>query len=1351
MNAIAKTLVSEKSEGNQLHSLDPLLRPESIALIGASRRRNSVGNDMIRNLVPSGFTGPVFPINPSYKKLYGWTCYTAISELPQSVDLAVLSVPNRVLEQVVIECIEAGARALVIFASAEVDEAPDDRLRDRVGRLAHEAGVPLCGANCMGFFNPKHNLRAFSAYHPDPINTGGLTYIAQSGSLLQALLFNDERLCFNLAVSTGQELVTTAADYLDFALEQPETKCVAMVLEAIRDPEGFVQALAKAEKSGIPIIVLKLGRTEAGANFALSHTGAIAGDAEVYEALFRRYGVISVSDLNELAATALIMCCDKKLAEGGVSAVLDSGGERELIVDVASDENVIFADISDKTKAVLTANLDTGLTAENPVDAWGTGRDFEAVFENCLLALMEDDNTALGMFVADLAEDLDLHAGYVEVCQSVARATDKPLIVMTNYSAWSHRKHAVRLSRAGVIVLDGTVSTMRAIKNAMTYRDFIAQKDFKEMAHVENSNAEVWRKKLRNSAGPLTEDEGYRLLQDYGIRVPEFGIVESADHVAQAIAAIGFPMVAKIAEPGILHKSDVGGVLLNITNEEEAQAAYKELSHKLGPRVLFSRMVDGDAEMAFGLVKDEQFGCFVMIAFGGVWIEILKDSQLAKVPVNRDVAERQIANLKMAKVLEGVRGAPPCDVPALIETYIKFSQMVTDLGDDLSEVDINPILVSATGVIAVDSLIVPANTNNTEVTTGDSLNEQSSLLSPTTTETIVESALDDHIPTDLVLYQRNGPIAEITLNLPSKLNSITPEMIESLNQKMDIAESDSMVRVIALFGNGRAFSAGFDLGTMTEDPSLEEMSTALQQDFDVIMRFWNSKKPTISAVQGYALGGGFELAMACDVTIAADNAMFGEPEPKFGSGIVALLLPWLTGPKQAREMLLFGNDRVNAERALQVGLVNAVVPQAELIERAREMANNAAKLDSLAVRMTKDAINKSYGRMGIEGALCEALAIDIQIETSETEESRTFKRLLATEGTKAAIAWREARFATNNTPNATTDDETMTYTALVVDKVDDTVTQTLQTLNNETLPDGDVTIAVEYSSVNYKDGLCLSATGGLVRQFPHVPGIDYAGTVEHSTDPRYSAGDKVVLTGWRVGENHWGGYATRTRIAADKLVPLPEGLNTAQAMTVGTAGLSAMLAVMALEKHGLKPGDGEVLVTGATGGVGSVAVAILAKLGYSVAAVTGSTEHSNFLISLGATRIIAREELAETVKRPLETESWAGCIDAVGGSMLARILGQMKHGGSVAAIGLAGGANLPATMVPFLLRGINLLGIDSVMQPFENRQEAWRRIASDLPIEKIEALTTTIPLSEVAGIGSRILTGDVRGRTVVEL
>jgi acrylyl-CoA reductase (NADPH) len=327
------------------------------------------------------------------------------------------------------------------------------------------------------------------------------------------------------------------------------------------------------------------------------------------------------------------------------------------------------------------------------------------------------------------------------------------------------------------------------------------------------------------------------------------------------------------------------------------------------------------------------------------------------------------------------------------------------------------------------------------------------------------------------------------------------------------------------------------------------------------------------------------------------------------------------------------------------------------------------------------------------------------------------------------------------------------FNALVVNKDEESgkTSAAVEKISTDQLPEGNVVVNVEYSTVNYKDGLCIGPGGGLVREYPHVPGIDFAGTIESSDDPRYSAGDSVVLTGWRVGEVHWGGYAQKARVNADWLVPLPSGLSSRQAMAVGTAGFTAMLAVTALEDHGLKPDQGPVLVTGAAGGVGSVATAILANLGYEVAAVTGRPETEEYLRALGATQIVPREEINETVKRPLERETWAGCVDAVGGDMLARVLGQMKYGGSVSAVGLAGGAGLPTTVIPFLLRGVNLLGIDSVMQPYDNRLRAWERIAKDLPMDKLEAMIHPATLSDLPALGKDILKGQVKGRVVVDV
>ncbi len=326
------------------------------------------------------------------------------------------------------------------------------------------------------------------------------------------------------------------------------------------------------------------------------------------------------------------------------------------------------------------------------------------------------------------------------------------------------------------------------------------------------------------------------------------------------------------------------------------------------------------------------------------------------------------------------------------------------------------------------------------------------------------------------------------------------------------------------------------------------------------------------------------------------------------------------------------------------------------------------------------------------------------------------------------------------------------FNALVVNKGEDEKTSAaVEQISVDQLPEGNVTVAVEYSTVNYKDGLCIGSGGGMVRNYPHVPGIDFSGTVEASDDDRYSPGDKVVLTGWRVGEVQWGGYSQKARVNADWLVPLPELISSKQAMAIGTAGLTAMLAIIALEQHGLQKSNGSILVTGGSGGVGSVAIAILSKLGYKVATVTGRPESADYLKSLGASIIVPREELNEAIKRPLEKQVWSGCVDTVGGEMLARVFGQMFYGSSVAAVGNAGGARLPASVMPFILRGVNLLGIDSVMQPYQNRLKAWERLASDLPMDKLEAMITPATLSDLPRLGVDILKGQVRGRVVVDV
>ncbi len=325
------------------------------------------------------------------------------------------------------------------------------------------------------------------------------------------------------------------------------------------------------------------------------------------------------------------------------------------------------------------------------------------------------------------------------------------------------------------------------------------------------------------------------------------------------------------------------------------------------------------------------------------------------------------------------------------------------------------------------------------------------------------------------------------------------------------------------------------------------------------------------------------------------------------------------------------------------------------------------------------------------------------------------------------------------------------FKALVLKEAGGKVSAAIQELDDSRLPAGDVTVAVEHSTLNYKDGLVLGGLGRLVRTYPHVPGVDFAGTVAASDNPAWKQGDKVILTGWRVGEAHWGGYAQKARVKGDWLVKLPAGITTKQAMAIGTAGFTSMLAVMALEAHGVAPGAGDVLVTGAAGGVGSVATAILAKLGHRVVASTGRAETHGYLRDLGAAEIIDRATIATPSGKPLDSERWAGCVDAVGGSTLAAILPQIRYRGSVAACGLAGGTKLETTVIPFLLRGVNLLGIDSVMCPKEVRQDAWRRLASDLPLGKLDAMIRMATLAELPALGPQIIAGKIQGRVVVDV
>jgi acyl-CoA synthetase (NDP forming) len=685
------------------HRLDPLLAPASIALVGASTRPHSSGNEMVRMPRLAGFAGRLYPVNPAYPAVEGLRCHPSLASLPETVEHVVLGLANARLEAGLDEAIAHGARAVTVFASGHLDGDPD--LGRRLGERARLAGIALCGGNGMGFYNLDRSLRVVAFDAPLDMRPGPIAYIAQSGSAFGALAHNDRRLGFNLAVSSGAEWATTAADYLDWALEQETTGAVGLFLETVRDPSAFVAGLEKAAARGIPVVVLKVGRTPESAAMALSHTGALAGSDAAYEALFDRHGVLRVDDEDELAATLLLLSHPRRPARGGLAAMHDSGGERELMVDLNAGVGVPFARLSPATAGRLAGRLDPGLAPVNPLDAWGTGANVAEDFAELMGALIEDPDAALGVLFADIRDGYHLSEKYAAAMLAAAARTEKPIAIASNYSLVRHEAIALRLTEAGVPVLDGTRNALRAVRHALAFRDAQVRREAPGASPLPPSGRDRWRARL--AAGePLGEAEALDLLDAYGIATPARR--RAADRAAALAAAetVGWPVALKTAAPGIAHKSEAGGVRLGLGDAEALRSAYDDMAARLGPEVLVQAMAGRGVEAALGAVNDPDFGPYAMVAAGGVLIEILDDRAVSLAPIAAGTAVRMIARLRLARLLAGVRGAPLADAAALADALCRLSHLAADFADLIAEIDVNPVIVGPSGAVAVDALVV---------------------------------------------------------------------------------------------------------------------------------------------------------------------------------------------------------------------------------------------------------------------------------------------------------------------------------------------------------------------------------------------------------------------------------------------------------------------------------------------------------------------------------------------------------------------------------------------------------------------------------------------------------------------
>ena len=691
------------------HPLDALLAPRSIAFVGASTRASSPGNEMIRAALAGGYAdgplgGRVYAINPAHAEVEGLRCYPRLADLPETVEHVVISIANARIEAAFAEAIAHGARAATIFGSCHLDDDPPPRLVGRLRAMAREAGVRICGPNCMGFSNLGAGLHVAAFPFPTDMHPGPVAWISQSGSVYGALAYNDPRLRFHLCASTGAELDVTAADYLDWSLAQPEVRVAGLFLESVRDPAGFTRALETAAAREIPVVVLKSGRHAASAAMAATHTGAVAGDDAAHAALFERHGVLRVYEVEELAATLLMFSQPRRAAPGGLVSIHDSGGECELLIDLAADVGVPIADIGEPTRETLRAHLDPGLAAVNPCDAWGTGRDAVRIFETCFKALLDDPAAALGILSTDLRDGHWHHDNMIEVARRAQAASDKPVLIATNHNMLRNRQQVAKAMTAGVRVIEGTRPALLAARHLLAYRDFQAREPDPAPAGPGEATVQRWRERLRS--GALDESDTLALLAAWGIPVAARRVVSNRAEALAAAADIGYPVALKTAMPGIGHKSEVGGVRLALADASALAAAHDELTARLGPRVLIAAMAPRGVELAFGALEDTQFGVFVMVAAGGTLVEILADSAVALAPFGPLAAARLIDSLRVSRLLAGVRGAAAADRAALADALARLSVLAADLGGDFSQLDVNPIIAGANGCVAVDALLV---------------------------------------------------------------------------------------------------------------------------------------------------------------------------------------------------------------------------------------------------------------------------------------------------------------------------------------------------------------------------------------------------------------------------------------------------------------------------------------------------------------------------------------------------------------------------------------------------------------------------------------------------------------------
>ena len=668
-----------------------MLEATSVALVGASATPGSFGERMIIEARRSSARMPL--VNPRHPEIGGIRCAPTLADLPESVDLVLLGVPDAALLGQLEAAAAVGAKAAVIFGSAH-------GIRDAVTATATAAGMAICGAGCMGFVNNATGLRALGYLEPDPLPAGGVSLVTHSGSAFSTLLRGRRGFGFRLAVSSGQELVTDTADYLQYALADARTTLIALLLETPRSVGRLRAGLRRAAENDVPVVILPVGHSPRGRTMVTAHSGALAGDAMGWQALCADTGAVRVSDIAELADTIELFESGRRRRPGtrGIATVHDSGAERALCADLADDLGVEFADIGPATAARLDALLDEGLSAANPLDVWGTGADARAVFGGCLQAMAEDPAVAVTALAVDLVTEFDADTSYPDAVLDAAAATDAPLAVLTSVGSAIDESTARRVRDAGIPVLEGARSGLAALGHLARWPQPLPTASHR----VDPQRQRRWLARL--ATGGWDSVVALDLLADYAIPVTPSRTADDLTAALGAAAEIGYPVALKSRE--LAHKSDVGGVVLGIADDAALAAAHRRLAAMLGPAVSVHAMADAGVEVSVGVVRDVNFGPLVVVAAGGTQVELLADRAVRCVPVDAAGARAALESLRIGPLLHGWRGTPAVDLDALTRVVVGFSELATELGEAIDAVEANPVIVSERGAVAVDALVV---------------------------------------------------------------------------------------------------------------------------------------------------------------------------------------------------------------------------------------------------------------------------------------------------------------------------------------------------------------------------------------------------------------------------------------------------------------------------------------------------------------------------------------------------------------------------------------------------------------------------------------------------------------------